>query len=77
MSAEVPEVMPVNWDSPPDGLRVSLCQVDDFGFPVERRGLTTKLPNDPHEFEAFANTVAATVRATVMHVLERRGGAGA
>ncbi|WP_162819122.1 hypothetical protein [Leifsonia aquatica] len=75
MSAEMPEVMPPSWDGTPEGLRVSLCALDDLGLPMDRRSITTKLPNDPAGYEAFAENVGATVRNTVLYVLKSRTGA--
>lgn len=71
MSAEpnAPEIMPVDWRGPFHGLRVALSLVDEFDFPAERRGLMTKLPSDPAEYKAFADTVAKTVRDTVLFIL--------
>lgn len=68
---EIPEVLPPNWDLPiPTKLNIGITPLDEFGLPNNRRGIVTALPTKPECFEGFADAVAASVRTTIMHILE-------
>lgn len=68
---EIPDLLPQNWESPiPAKLNVGVTPIDEFGLPVNRRGIVTPMPTNPEHFEGFADAVAASVRTTILHILE-------
>lgn len=68
---EIPEILPSNWDmSMPIKLNIGITPIDEFGLPQNRRGIVTAMPTKPEQFEGFADAVAASVRTTIMHILE-------
>lgn len=70
-AATVPEILPLNWEmSRPVKLNIGITPIDEFGLPVNRRGLVANMPTKPEHFAGFADEVAATVRATILHILE-------
>lgn len=71
MTEEIPEILPQNWDlALPTKLNIGVTPVDEFGLPQNRRGIETPMPARPEHFGGFADAVAASVRATIMHILE-------
>lgn len=67
----IPEILPPNWDmTPPTKLNIGVTPIDEFGLPQNRRGIVTAMPTNVEHFAGFADAVAASVRATVMHILE-------
>lgn len=68
---EIPEILPTNWDTPrPVKLNIGLTPIDEFGLPNDRRGIVTPMPTKPGHFAGFADAVAASVRTTIIHILE-------
>lgn len=70
-SALAGELLPVDWMGLSHGLRIAISPLDEFDLPLERRGITTKLPTDPATYEKFAADVAESVRKTVLHIVKR------
>lgn len=66
---DVPDVVPRDWNGTPQGLRVSIAGMNEFGLPLDPRTMTTRLPADPANHDAFAQAVADTVRNTILVIL--------
>jgi hypothetical protein len=65
----IPDAMPLDWSGAPQGLRVSLVTLNEFGLPLDPRTMATRLPADPADREAFAQAVGETVRNTILLIL--------
>lgn len=61
-----------DWASPVEGIRISIAATDNFGMPIEKRGMRAVLPNDPREVEAFIDKVMVDVRDTLTFIITGR-----
>jgi hypothetical protein len=65
----IPDIAPEAWPESPKDLRVSIAGLNEFGLPIDPRGISTRLPTDPADREAFALAVGEMVRKTVLLIL--------
>lgn len=68
---EMPDVIPISWDSDVCGISISLAPTDDLGFLMFRRGVKLRIPNDPKEYRAFAVEAGKLVERTLLDILEQ------
>lgn len=71
LTDEIPDILPLSWEMwRPDRISLSIAPLDEFRIPMNRRGIVTRLPSNPAQFEGFADAVAASVRSTIINILE-------
>lgn len=69
--SEVPDVIPIDWDSDVCGISISLAPTDDLGFLMVRRGTKLRTPPDPKDYKSFAAATGKLVERTVLDILEQ------
>lgn len=68
---EIPDVIPISWDSDVCGLSISIAPTDDLGFLMARRGVKLRTPTDRKDYKPFAAGAGKLVERTVLEILEQ------
>lgn len=60
----------LDWnEKPAENVRISITMLDEYGLPMERRGVTINHPK-PHEAKEFSDNVADRVRDTLYELFK-------